>query len=60
VLYANTEQELYAAMSAIAEKPELAAEYQTRGVARARSFSWDHTARATYEIYQEARRRFGT
>ena len=36
-----------------------APEWRERSLARAREFSWDRTARATYAVYREARKRFG-
>jgi glycosyltransferase involved in cell wall biosynthesis len=58
-LYADSTAELVRAMTAVVERPELAAEYRARGLARAAGFSWERTARLTYEVYLEARRRFG-
>jgi len=58
-LYADNADELAQAMNAVVERPELAAEYRARAVARATEFSWERTARLTREVYLEARRRFG-
>ncbi|HUA60570.1 MAG TPA: glycosyltransferase family 1 protein [Verrucomicrobiae bacterium] len=58
-LYASDAAELAAAMRAVCEKPDLAAEMRARSIARAREFSWERTAQATCEVYREARRRFG-
>jgi glycosyltransferase involved in cell wall biosynthesis len=58
-LYAATVEELASAMREVCEKPELAAERRALSLARAREFSWERTARSTYEVYGEARRRFG-
>jgi len=58
-MYADTAEELAAAMRGIAEHPETVAEWRGRSLARAREFSWERTARETYEVYREARRRFG-
>jgi len=57
-LYANSAAELASAMAAVLERPELAVEYRNKGLARAAGFSWERTARLTYEVYLEARRRF--
>jgi glycosyltransferase involved in cell wall biosynthesis len=59
VVYADTPAELVAAMSEAAARPEWVTDRRTRSLARAALFSWDRTARATYEVYVEARRRFG-
>jgi glycosyltransferase involved in cell wall biosynthesis len=56
--YADTAPELAAAMAKAATCPEWVAERKARSLARAALFTWDRTARATYEVYQEARRRF--
>ena len=58
VLYADTPAELVQRMRDVLTRPELALEYRVRGSARAREFSWERTARATREVYVEARRRF--
>jgi glycosyltransferase involved in cell wall biosynthesis len=58
-IYAGTVQELAAAMRRVIEHPGWAAERRDRGRARARQFTWERTARATREVYEEARRRFG-
>jgi hypothetical protein len=39
-------------------RPEWLAERRARSLSRACEFSWERTARLTYEVYQEARRRF--
>jgi glycosyltransferase involved in cell wall biosynthesis len=52
-------RQLAQAMAAVLEQPELASELRHRALARARSFSWRHTARGAREVYEEARRRFG-
>lgn len=59
-IYAGDARELAQAMREVCEKPELAAELRTKSLARARQFTWERTARATYEVYREARRRFGS
>ena len=58
-LYGDTVQELAAAMRAVAASSQLVSEWRARSLARARLFSWEKTAQATYEVYLEARRRFG-
>ncbi len=57
-VYADTVPELAAAMAAAATRPEWVAGQRARSLARAALFSWDRAARATYEVYLEARRRF--
>lgn len=57
-VYADTEVDLTAAMSAAASRPDWVAERRVRSLARAALFSWDTAARATYDVYREARRRF--
>jgi glycosyltransferase involved in cell wall biosynthesis len=59
VVYADSTAELAAAMRHAALCPEWRAERQALSIARARDFSWERTARLTYEVYLEARRRFG-
>jgi glycosyltransferase involved in cell wall biosynthesis len=58
-VYADSETGLAAAMCAAASQPEWLADHRARSLARAALFSWDAAARATYEVYCEARRRFG-
>lgn len=58
-VYADSEAELAEAMVRAASQPEWVADRRARSLARAALFSWERTARATYEVYQEARRRFG-
>jgi glycosyltransferase involved in cell wall biosynthesis len=58
-LYADSIPEMVRAMTALVEQPELAADYRARALARAAGFSWERTARSTYEVYLEAARRFG-
>jgi glycosyltransferase involved in cell wall biosynthesis len=57
-LYADCPRSLAAAMATVLEQPERAAAMRSRSLERAKEFSWERTARATYEVYQEARRRF--
>jgi glycosyltransferase involved in cell wall biosynthesis len=59
VVYADGARELAAAMRLAALSPEWRAERQALSTARARDFSWERTARLTYDVYLEARRRFG-
>jgi glycosyltransferase involved in cell wall biosynthesis len=59
-IYADSPAELVAAMREVAGRPEFRAEWRARGLARAREFTWERTARLTYEVYLEARRRFGS
>src|SRR5208283_5189950 len=58
-VYAETARELVQAMIDALERPAWRAEWGARGRARAAEFSWHRTARQTYQVYQEARRRFG-
>jgi glycosyltransferase involved in cell wall biosynthesis len=58
-LYADCPRAITESMAALLEQPELAARMRARSLARSKEFSWERTARATYEVYQEARRRFG-
>jgi len=58
-IYADGPVELARAMRELLEHPEIAPEWRARSLARAREFTWERTARATYEVYLEARRRFG-
>jgi len=58
-IYAGDVRELALAMRALCESPERVAELRAKSLQRARQFTWERTARATYEVYREARRRFG-
>src|SRR5580658_8263554 len=58
-IYADGPAELARGMRDLLEHPERAPEWRARSLARAREFTWERTARATYEVYQEARKRFG-
>ena len=51
--------DIVAAMRALLETPALGAGLRAMSLARAAEFSWERTARATYEVYHEARRRHG-
>ena len=53
-------EELARAMSEVAQRPEFAASLREQSIARAREFSWDRTARRTHEVYEEARKRWGS
>ncbi len=57
-VYADTPQELAQAMRAAIRRPEWLAQRRAISLARAAEFSWDRTARLTYQVYQEARKRF--
>ena len=58
-VYADNSRELVEAMRQAIAGPEWLAEQQKRSLARAAEFSWEGTARATREVYQEAVKRFG-
>ena len=47
------------AMRAALDRPAGLAEWRRKGLARAAEFSWERTARATREVYEEARRLAG-
>lgn len=51
-------EELSGAIVALRDDPGLRAQLSAAGKSRAEEFSWDRTARAMREIYQEAMRRF--
>jgi len=57
-VYAENARELAQAMLQAFERPTWRAEWGARGLARAAEFSWQRTASQTYEVYQEARKRF--
>jgi glycosyltransferase involved in cell wall biosynthesis len=59
VLYADTAEELARLMRAVLDDGELVRRTRARSLARAAEFSWERTARGTYAVYEEARRRFG-
>jgi glycosyltransferase involved in cell wall biosynthesis len=42
------------AMTALATRPDEAAQWRERGLERARAFSWSRTAQLTHEVYVEA------
>jgi len=58
-VYARDAREIASAMMQAATDAEWVAGLRARSLNRAGQFSWDATARATYEVYQEARKRFG-
>jgi glycosyltransferase involved in cell wall biosynthesis len=58
-VYAESDCELAQWMRRAAMDSEWLAERRALSLARSREFSWDRTARVTYEVYLEARRRFG-
>jgi glycosyltransferase involved in cell wall biosynthesis len=58
-IYASTPRELSQAMLQLVLHPEHAAAWKERSRARASQFTWERTARETYAVYQEARKRFG-
>jgi glycosyltransferase involved in cell wall biosynthesis len=57
--YADSPAELARAMRQVIQEPEFVAALRRKSAARAREFSWERTARITFEVYEEARRRFG-
>jgi glycosyltransferase involved in cell wall biosynthesis len=58
-IYVSGGREIVAAMLQVVERPEWVAGWRERSLARAREFTWDRTAQMTYEVYREARKRFG-
>ncbi len=50
----ENERQLEEALTAVLERPSLAAELREKGMARARSFSWQRTAEQTWAVYQVA------
>jgi glycosyltransferase involved in cell wall biosynthesis len=57
--YADDARALAQAMRDVALNSEHLPEWRDRSLARARRFTWDRTARETYAVYREARKRFG-
>jgi alpha-1,3-rhamnosyl/mannosyltransferase len=57
-MYAESAKELAEALRHAVETPDWVREHRARSLARAREFSWDRSARLTYQVYEEARRRF--
>jgi glycosyltransferase involved in cell wall biosynthesis len=58
-VYADDAGTLAGAMCQAVEQPGWSTERGALSLARAREFTWERTARLTYEVYLEARRRFG-
>ena len=58
-IYADTAGELAAAMSELAQRPELAAALRERSLARAGEFSWGRTARTDPRGLRGSEARFG-
>ena len=58
-VYAESAPGLVRAMTDALERPAWKAEWGARGRSRAAEFSWQRTASRTYDVYLEARRRFG-
>jgi alpha-1,3-rhamnosyl/mannosyltransferase len=52
----GNEEQLEHALTAILERPALAVELREKGMARAKSFSWQRTAELTWAVYQVALR----
>jgi glycosyltransferase involved in cell wall biosynthesis len=57
-VYADSAQDLAAAMCEAVSRPEWRNDRRARSLARSLEFSWERTARLTHEVYEEARRRF--
>ena len=57
-IQAGSPAELARAMLAVAADPEQAHPWRERATKRAADFSWSNTARLTYEVYEEACRKF--
>ena len=58
-LYADGVHDLAEAMRQVVTRSDLTQERRAGSLARAAQFSWERTARMTYQVYLEARRRFG-
>ena len=58
-ILADSPAALAEAMRSLASSPEAVAGLSARGLARAAQFTWERTARRTYDVYQEARKIFG-
>ncbi len=58
-IYAGSASEIAGAMRGLALNPRRTAELQWQSLLHARQFTWERTARETYAVYQEARKRFG-
>ena len=57
--YADTVEDLAAALMRAAEDAAWRSEHQARSLAHVAGFSWERTARATRRVYEEACNRFG-
>ena len=57
--FADTPAELVQVMRRAAADSSWVAERRVQSLARASEFSWERSARLTYQVYEEARRRFG-
>jgi len=57
-LYANDAKELAQVMRTLAASPDLAQSLRAQSLARAAAFSWDRAAKATREVYDQARKRY--
>ena len=60
VAYADDPEEMARAMRAAIEQPDWHASRGALSLERAREFTWERAARLTHEVYEEARRRFGS
>jgi len=58
-IYGDGPAALARALRQAAENPEWVADRRARSLSRAREFTWERSARLTYQVYEEARRRFG-
>lgn len=58
VLYADDARELASAMRLTLGNGDAARERRDKSLRRASEFTWERTARATHDVYVEARRRF--
>ncbi len=58
--YADSVEDLAAAMNRAAEDPAWREERRAKSLDRAAVFSWERTARSTRRVYEEARKRFGS
>jgi glycosyltransferase involved in cell wall biosynthesis len=58
-VYADDSESLARAMRELASRTELAQQMRERSLTHAAHYSWDRAAKATMEVYEEARRRFG-
>jgi glycosyltransferase involved in cell wall biosynthesis len=58
-VYADTVGDLIGAMRRALADPEWLAGQRALSLARSREFSWERSARLTFQVYEEARKRFG-